>query len=320
MANRNSVVNVNDGTSVSNTSPQSPTALLETPITLGFDPMSFQFKDDSPLTSPDSGRDIGEMLSPSQNADVVEFFDPFCPVKEESPTDYYPNVMLGQTTLAEPPLDTLSEQQYSNGFTMYDDVHDDTIVNDSYQDDICEVMSEIRNEADDICEMSSEIRDEDICEMSSEIRNEDEDVCEMSSEIRNEDEDVCEMSSEIRNEDEDVCEMSSEIRNKEEDVYEISSEIKQEEDNVCEVSLVITDNDNEVANRSDALEKPEELLADVYPSSDLSTVVISKSETSTDVELITELEQTQSEEACVSSVTEQEFDDNKHDTNSQHEQ
>ncbi|XP_035214564.1 xin actin-binding repeat-containing protein 2-like isoform X2 [Stegodyphus dumicola] len=240
--------------------------------------MSFQFKEDSPLTSPDSGPDIGEMSSPSQNADVVEFFDPFCPVKEESPTDYYPNVMLGQATLAEPPLDTLSEQQYSNVFPIYDDVHDDTVVNDSYQDDICEVMSEIRNEADDICEMSSEIRDEDVCEMSSEIRNE------------------------------------------EEDVYEISSEIKQEEDNICEVSLVITDNDNEGANRSDAFEKSEELLADVYPSSDFPTVASSKSETSADVELITELEQTQSEEACVSSITEQEFDDNKHDTNSQHEQ
>ncbi|GFX59409.1 uncharacterized protein TNCV_4793451 [Trichonephila clavipes] len=231
-------------------------ALLE-PITLDFDPMSFEFKEDSPLTSPsDSNREIGEMLSPSQNVDVVEFFDPFCPVKEESPTDYYPNVMLGQTTLGEPLLEGLSEpqqfstideplldnlsepqqfstsdeplidnlsepQQFSNGFSNYED-QDDTNLLGSYQEEIPEITTDV-------------IEDEDIPDHLEE-------------------------------------------------------------------------------------EIPNEPLSDICTNSDLTTLASSKSETSADVELLTELEQIHSEETCISPVSEQVFDDSKHDISSQHEQ
>lgn len=95
MSKNNSLADLGDGTAVSSNSPQSP-------ITLDFDPMSFQFKEDSPLTSPsDNSHELIDDICSSNSANV-DFFDPFCPVKEESPTDYYPNVMLGELGSHEP--------------------------------------------------------------------------------------------------------------------------------------------------------------------------------------------------------------------------
>lgn len=288
MSKPNALVDVSESTTVSNNSPQSPTgrALLE-PITLDFDPMSFEFKEDSPLTSPsDSNREIGDMLSPSQNADVVEFFDPFCPVKEESPTDYYPNVMLGQTPLEEPlvdnlsepqqfspmdePLDTFSEQQqfcaldeplidnlsepqqFANGYSNYDQQGDD--FNEPCQDNV--VLDEsFQNDYD--------LNDSSQTEYVGFNQNDQvvEELCQN---------DESEFSGDIR--DEDVT-------------------IDQE-------------NPNDIS--------------DFYTNSE--HVANSKSETSDDVELLTELEQTHSEETCISPVSEQVFDDSKHDISSLHEQ
>ncbi|GFT95267.1 xin actin-binding repeat-containing protein 2 [Nephila pilipes] len=259
MNKRNIPVDVSEGTTVSNTSPQSPTsrALLE-PITLDFDPMSFEFKEDSPLTSPsDSNRDIGEMLSPSQNADVVEFFDPFCPVKEESPTDYYPNVMLGQTALGEPLLDGLSEpQQFS------------TTIDEPLMDNLSEPQQ-------------FSTSDEPLIDNLSEPPQ---------------------FSNGFSNyEDQDDTNLLGSCQ---EEIPEITTDMIEDED--------IPDHLEE--------ELPNEPLSDICTNSELTALASSKSETSADVELLTELEQTHSEETCISPVSEQVFDDSKHDINSQHEQ
>ncbi|GBM63697.1 hypothetical protein AVEN_147631-1 [Araneus ventricosus] len=265
MSKRNTPVDVSEGTTVSNTSPQSPTsrALLE-PITLDFDPMSFEFKEDSPLTSPsDSNRDLGEMLSPSQNADVVEFFDPFCPVKEESPTDYYPNVMLGQTTLGEPLLDGLSEpQQFS---TTIDEPLVDPLGEPEQQQQqfstLDEPLIDNLSEPPTFSNGIPPYDDQDDTDLH--------DPCQ--------DELIPETTPDVAIEDEDVP------------------------DNV----------DEDIVN---------EPLSEFCTNSEVTALASSKSETSADVELLTELEQTRSEETCISPVSEQVFDDNKHDLSSQHEQ
>ncbi|XP_054709677.1 F-actin-monooxygenase MICAL3-like isoform X5 [Uloborus diversus] len=262
MANPKSLVDINEGTTVSNSSPQSPpgSALLEIPITLDFDPMSFQFKEDSPLTSPDSP-DFGEMPSPTQNPDVVDFFDPFCPVKEESPTDYYPNVMLGQVDINEPVLDPLSEQQFSSGFSNYEIQED--ILSESCQ----EVVSEVTTTSVSIAENVDE--DNDLPESTFD------------------------------------ADESDAISRPELDLLS-------ESENICNQSKPVTDLSD------DALSRPDELLLDFGPSSECSAVTSPKSEISADVELLTELEQ--SEEAVASPDFEQVFDDNQHDLISQHEQ
>ncbi|GFR11394.1 uncharacterized protein TNCT_201833 [Trichonephila clavata] len=219
--------------------------------------MSFEFKEDSPLTSPsDSNREIGEMLSPSQNVDVVEFFDPFCPVKEESPTDYYPNVMLGQTTLGEPLLDGLSEpQQFST-------------IDEPLLDNLSEPQQ-------------FSTSDEPLIDNLSEPPQ---------------------FSNGFSNyEDQDDTNL---LGSYQEEIPEITTEVIEDED--------IPDHLEE--------EIPNESLSDICTNSDLTTLASSKSETSADVEQLTELEQIHSEETCISPVSEQVFDDSKHDISSQHEQ
>ncbi|CAL1280947.1 unnamed protein product [Larinioides sclopetarius] len=265
MSKRNTPVDVSEGTTVSNTSPQSPTsrALLE-PITLDFDPMSFEFKEDSPLTSPsDSNRDLGEMLSPSQNADVVEFFDPFCPVKEESPTDYYPNVMLGQTTLGEPLLDGLSEpQQFS------------TTIDEPLVDPLGEPEQQ---------QQQFSTLDEPLIDNLSEPLTFSNGIPPYDDQDDNDLHDPCQ--------DELIPETTPDVAIEDEDVPDIVDE--------------------------DIINEP---LSEFCTNSEVTALVSSKSETSADVELLTELEQTRSEETCISPVSEQVFDDNKHDLSSQHEQ
>ncbi|XP_071044542.1 F-actin-monooxygenase MICAL3 isoform X8 [Parasteatoda tepidariorum] len=322
----NTLVDVSEGTGVSNNSPQSPTGrtLLE-PITLDFDPMSFEFKEDSPLTSPsDSNRDIGETLSPFQNTEVVEFFDPFCPVKEESPTDYYPNVMLGQTPLGEP---LTEQQQYSNGFSSYtvqddllnqpnlpeneDDRLQDSVyshhsrggINDRIDDDdaLIDVMDDSVNNKHTEDQVSDRLMGDQISDKLMEDQMSDRLMEDPMSDRLMEDQ----MSDKLM--EDPMSDRLMEDDSFNDDLIE---------DRLDESNL----EDSSVNDKLDLDEKPVEILADLGTNSELSAAASSKSEITDENDLTTELEQTQSEDTCVSPISEKIFDDNKHDLSSQHEQ
>lgn len=287
MSKPNALVDVSESTTVSNNSPQSPTgrALLE-PITLDFDPMSFEFKEDSPLTSPsDSNREIGEMLSPSQNADVVEFFDPFCPVKEESPTDYYPNVMLGQTPLEEPLIDNLSEPQQ---FSPLDEPLDSFLEQQPFcapDEPLIDNLSEPQQFANGFSDYDPQGDFNEPCQDNVVLNESFQNDYDLNDPSQNE--------------------------------YVGFNQNDQVVEELCQ------NDQSEIFEDEDALdtidhEKPNE-ISDFYTNSE-HTITSSKSETSGDVELLTELEQTHSEETCISPVSEQVFDDSKHDISSLHEQ
>ncbi|GIY69374.1 uncharacterized protein CEXT_767822 [Caerostris extrusa] len=299
MSKRNTPVELSEGTTVSNTSPQSPTsrALLE-PITLDFDPMSFEFKEDSPLTSPsDSNREIGEM----QNADLVEFFDPFCPVKEESPTDYYPNVMLGQPIMGEPLLDGLSEQHYSTvDEPLVDHLSEQqySTVDEPLVDHLSEQQYSTGDEplVDHLSEQQYSTGDEPLVDHLSEPQYEppvDAPLIDGLSEPQ-------QFSNGFSNYDDQVLhEPNCDT------VFEVIPDIGIEDEDMPD------NTEEEITN---------EPLSDLCTNSEITVLANSRSETSADVELLTELEQTHSEETCISPVSEQVFDDNKHDLSSQHEQ
>ena len=319
----NKLVDVNEGSTVSNASPQSPngSALLETPITLDFDPMSFQFKEDSPLTSPsDNSREIGDMLSPSQNPDVVDFFDPFCPVKEESPTDYYPNVMLGQTNLCDPMLDT-PEQQYANTFSRYE------VQEEVCQDGIADSPALITiDDEDDVDRLNGLVG---VPESVDDIPDSTEDIPESSEDIP-EGLDVPECVEDVPDSTVDYLDNTLDGPDSTIDSeYAVDMSdarldgLNNEFDGLDEVKHENIVNNEDVSDEKYAnqTEKPDELIVDFCPSSELSTVTSSRSEISADVDLLTELEQTRSEDTCVSPVNEQVFDDNKHDDSiSQHDE
>lgn len=341
MANPNSLVDVNEGTSVSTNSPQSPTgsALLEIPITLDFDPMSFQCKEDSPLTSPtDSNREIGEMLSPSQNADVVDFFDPFWPVKEESPTDYYPNVMLGQTS--DPLVDTLSDQpqqQYPNGFADYEESENKTVLNETSHDDLIDIGNNDRN--DQILDLSESIDDGQMNELPESIDRLEEPVDRLDYNVDRIEEtmdafdepiyrldepaDRLDEPSDMLDEpadrlDEPIDRLDEPV-DRLDDIPDKLDDASDKYDGIIDQTEEAIDKSEDSVDRSNnAVDRADEIIADYYPNSEHSPVPSSKSEITGD-DLITELEQTRSEETCVSPVTEQVFDDNKHDS-SEHDQ
>ncbi|GIX67654.1 xin actin-binding repeat-containing protein 2 [Caerostris darwini] len=298
MSKRNTPVELSEGTTVSNTSPQSPTsrALLE-PITLDFDPMSFEFKEDSPLTSPsDSNREIGEM----QNADLVEFFDPFCPVKEESPTDYYPNVMLGQPIMGEPLLDGLSEQHYSTvDEPLVDHLSEQqySTVDEPLVDHLSEQQYSTGDEplVDHLSEQQYSTGDEPLVDHLSEPQYEPPVAAPLIDGLSEP-----QFSNGFSNYDDQVLHEPNR-----DTVFEVIPDIGIEDEDMPD------NTEEEITN---------EPLSDLCSNSEITVLANSRSETSADVELLTELEQTHSEETCISPVSEQVFDDNKHDLSSQHEQ
>lgn len=314
MANPNTLVDVSEGKSVSNNSPQSPT---ESSITLDFDPLSFRFKEDSPLTSPsDNNREIGDMLSPSQNPNLV-FFDPFCTVKEESPTDPYdPNVLLGHTS--DPMVDTLTEQsqRYSNGFSDFE-ATETMILNESCQDDMIQNYSS----DDKIIDLSESIDDGKMDDLPESVENSKIDDL-LGSVDSGQTDDLPESVDRL---DDPVDKLEYSVDRLDEtadtliDTADELDGLADRYDGVIDQSDEAIDRSEDSVDRSsNAVDRADEILADYYPNSEHSPLPSSKSEITGD-DLITELEQSHSEETCVSPVTEHVFDDNKHDS-SEHDQ